>query len=727
MDIASTNIIISYQCCVVDIIGLDLCISIDWIATDYLLVTETENSKLRQLPFEIVDLRDLRSSFHRASISDFNTIAEGTELRAGISFPFDLVTTLLCNVPHKRILITTADDKATTYLHNHIIQSNRRHNHHNFCTVYSLFEADSPHQHCYEISTWDQTGCTIVVTTSAVASYHQFTNVNNADAAVINFNAHTSLGTNKMKEHVIEYYKSNKYVKYLDEQEGLVDKMKRQYLKRLEQQEEERRHLAQQAEEKRRAEQRKQRQLALQAEERRRAEQRKQEQRQLERREEERRRAAWRRYNAATTIFCWWRRRQLENHFKKLKEESTAATIIFCWWRRKLLSAYFEKHRAARIIQFWNRRCMFRNRCKRRSIIKRRKQLKLEAAASSSALRDRGQPLPPINHRQRYRRKQRARRQRHSKRSRPSRKRGQHERGRPPNPTQPQQSQQQSIERRDNELGIALSNSGRSSIRGSVIGSVHNNSSELKTAGPYVLGRDLRRRDSNGRVTALGAALQSSELSSKESVIGDTLHGNESSSRGSTAETPQQDSSESHRSSTQPISSLKSKSSRRRRRRRRRRKHPRTNHHQKDEASTSKRHTPTYPSSDAHLSNISDLCDGIRRQLHQASSSDRHLLKFVCQLVLQTIDNQPTEPSIIDKIESPSTSTSVNNTPSSTTNNESFSSIKNVDSHTPKSTTTTKLTELPCSVSITTEETTTRHEKPVTYLHALIGTTSNFG
>jgi hypothetical protein len=461
-------------------------------------------------------------------------------------------------------------------------------------------------------------------------------------------------------------------------------------------------------------------------------EQQKKEQRQLEQQAKEKRRT-----EAATTIFCWWRRRQLDNYFKKMKEESTAATTVFCWWRRMQFQGYIEQHRAARIIQCWNRQCMFRIRCKKshtattiqcwhQSIIKRRRQLKLDAAASSSALRDRGQPLPPINHRQRYRRNQRARRQRNSKRSRPSHKRGQ-PRGRPPNSTQPQQSQQQSIKRRENVLGIALSNSGRSSIRGSVIGSVHNNSSEMNTAGPYVLGKDLRRRDSNGRVTALGTALQSSELNSKESVIGKTLQDNESSSRGNTAEKPQQDSSESHRSSTQPISSLNSKPSRRRRHRRRRRKHPCTNHHQKDEASTSKRHTPTHPSNIAHLSNISDFCDGIRRQLQQASSSDRNLLKFVCQLVLQTIDNQPTEPSIIDKIEPTSTPPSVSNKPSSTINNEFFSSIKIVDSHTPKSTITTKLTELPCSVSITTEETTTRPEKPSTYLQALVGTTSNFG
>ena len=173
-----------------------------------------------------------------------------------------------------------------------------------------------------------------------------------------------------------------------------------------------------------------------------------------------------------------------------------------------------KRSKAATTIQLW-----------RQSIINRRKQLKLDPAASSSALRERGQPLPPINHRQRYRRNQRARRQRNSKRSRPSRKRGQ-PRGRPPNSTQPQQSQQQSIKRRENVLGIALSNSGRPSIRGSVIGSVHNNRGELKTAGPYVLGRDLRRRDSDGRVTALGTALQSSGLSSKESVIGKPLQSN---------------------------------------------------------------------------------------------------------------------------------------------------------------------------------------------------------
>ena len=367
--------------------------------------------------------------------------------------------------------------------------------------------------------------------------------------------------------------------------------------------------------------------------------------------------------------------------------------------------------RAATTIQAW-----------RRGVVTRRRQLKLVTAASSSPLRDRGQPLPPINHRQRCRRKKRAQRQRNAKRHRQPRKRGQ-QRGRPPNPTQPQQSQQQSIKRRENTLGIALSNNGRSSIRGSVIGSVHNNSSGLNTAGPYVLGRDFRRRDSNGRVTVLGTALQSSGLSSRENVIGKTLQGNESSSRGNTAETPQQDGSASHRSFTsQPISYLTSHSRRRRRRRRRRRKQPRTIHRQKDGASTPQRHTPTYPSSNAQLSNISDFCDGIRRQLHQASSSDRNLLKLMCQLVLQTVDDQPIEPSAIAKIESISTPTTVDSNPSSPTNNESFSSINIVDSHTLKSTT-TKLTELSCSAYINTEENTTRREKPSTYLQALIGTT----
>ena len=99
----------------------------------------------------------------------------------------------------------------------------------------------------------------------------------------------------------------------------------------------------------------------------------------------------------------------------------------------------------------------------------------------------------------------------------------------------------------------------------------------------------------------------------------------------------------------------------------------------------------------------------------------------MCQLVLQTIDNQPIEPTTLDNMESTSTPTSVSNKPSSTINNELFSSIKIVDSHLPKSTTTPKLTELPSSVSITTEETTTRNEKPSTYLQALVGTTSNFG
>ncbi len=433
---------------------------------------------------------------------------------------------------------------------------------------------------------------------------------------------------------------------------------------------------------------------------------------------------------------------KVTNNLKQVEEkrqavlESAAATTIFCWWRRNQLRCYFEKQQAARIIQLWNRRRMLSIRCKalhaattiqrwRRSLVNRRKEDKLAEAALSSPLRDRGQPLHQLSRRTRHRHKLRAERQCNSKRYRSKRKRGQR-RGRPPNPTQPQQSQQQSIKRRENTLGIALSNNGRSSIRGSVIGSVHSNSSELNKAGPYVLGRDFRRRDSNGRVTVLGTALQPSGLSSRENVIGTTLQDNESSSRGNTAEIPQQDSSKSHCSfTTQPISSLTCKSRRRRRRRRRRRKQPRTIHRQKDGAPTSQRHTPTYPSSNAHLSNISDFCDGIRRQLHQASPSDRNLLKFVCQLVLQTVDNQPIEPSPIDKIESISTSPTVDN-PSSTTNIESLSSINIVDSNNPKSTT-TKLTELSSSANTNTEELTTRREKPFTYMQALIGTTSNCG
>jgi hypothetical protein len=452
--------------------------------------------------------------------------------------------------------------------------------------------------------------------------------------------------------------------------------------------------------------------------------------------------------SAATTIVCWWRRRQLDDHFKKMKEESTAATTIFCWWRRKQLGSYFETHRAARIIQLWNRRCMIRIRCKashaatliqrwRISIVNRRKEDKLEDAALSSPFRNRGQPLQQLSRRTRHR---------HSKRYRSKRKRGQ-KRGRPPNSSSQQLSRQQSIERRENVSGYALSNSGRSSNRGSVFGSVHNNSSGHITAGPYVLGKDLRNKKLNRRGTELGEALQF-----------------ESSSRGNAISNSIQAGSESSHSPTQPISSPTKKSRRRRRRHRVRRNRRKSILSTKDEASPSHRHTPiaSHPSFDANLStmSMSNFCDGISHQYQQASSKDRNLLiKFMCHMVIQTIDNQTIEPSTIDNTESSiSTPTTVSSNPSSNestedesedavslelqshvaeveTNlnqhladfNESFSSINTVDSNTPKSTLTSLNAELPSSASINTEEISTRHEKPMSYLNALIGTTTNFG
>jgi hypothetical protein len=157
---------------------------------------------------------------------------------------------------------------------------------------------------------------------------------------------------------------------------------------------------------------------------------------------------------------------------------------------------------------------------------------------------------------------------------------------------------------------------------------------------------------------------------------------------------------------------------------------------------------------------MSNFCDGISQQYQRASSKDRNLLiKFMCHMVIQSIDTQAIEPSTIDNTESSlSTPTTVSSNPSSNEStedesedavslelqshvaeveanlnqhladfNESFSSINTVDSHTPKSTLTSLNAELPSSASIITEETSTRHEKPTSYLNALIGTTTNFG
>jgi hypothetical protein len=128
-------------------------------------------------------------------------------------------------------------------------------------------------------------------------------------------------------------------------------------------------------------------------------------------------------------------------------------------------------------------------------------------------------------------------------------------------------------------------------------------------------------------------------------------------------------------------------------------------------------------------------------------------------MVIQSIDTQAIEPSTIDNTESSlSTPTTVSSNPSSNEStedesedavslelqshvaeveanlnqhladfNESFSSINTVDSNTPKSTLTSLNAEVPSSTSINTEEISTRHEKPTSYLNALIGTTTNFG
>jgi len=146
------------------------------------LVEETGKSKLRQLPSEIVDSCDLRSSFKNARRGYVREDGD-TDLI------LDHFINLLCavsNTKSRQLLITTADDATTHCLNDHILQFIRQNNFQHTRRVYCLFETDSPHQNCDKISTWDHsTGFTIVTTTSAVASHHRFIDSVGADLAVI--------------------------------------------------------------------------------------------------------------------------------------------------------------------------------------------------------------------------------------------------------------------------------------------------------------------------------------------------------------------------------------------------------------------------------------------------------------------------------------------------------------------------------------------------------------
>ena len=414
--------------------------------------------------------------------------------------------------------------------------------------------------------------------------------------------------------------------------------------------------------------------------------------------------------NAATTIFCWWRRRQLKCYFRQQQVRRIAANTIFCWWRRRQLNNYFRPHKYARVIQNCLRRHFHKvRRVKtthaattiqvwRRYIVKRRKQIKLAAAELSHSFRDRGKPLSQqskIGRRTRYRRKKRAEAQRHSTRSRPSRQRGL------PRVRPPHNNRQQPTQPVDNK-GSVLSNA------------LHSR-------------RELSRR---GNVSGQEALHNQLELSSRGNVSGKALHNHSGSS------------------SSSGIAVHNDSSTRRTSRRRRRRR-------KKCNASGLLKHGAV------------SVRDVFRLQLQQAAPGDRTILiNLLFEVLKEAVDslsitntshhhlpdelmhhpssNQQSShsspssksdesPSLSVTVDCPSSSTHVElpTLPTQTGPPPSISSPEDLQSHSsstlvenPSPPSTTVLVDLPLSSTTITEETSTRRKQPTTYLQALIGTTT---
>mmetsp|Transcript_5455 Transcript_5455/g.7885 ORF Transcript_5455/g.7885 Transcript_5455/m.7885 type:complete len:664 (+) Transcript_5455:505-2496(+) len=464
---------------------------------------------------------------------------------------------------------------------------------------------------------------------------------------------------------------------------------------------------------------------------------------------------------------CTARYKELKSSFEQLQSkerralhdkqqhEASAATTIFCWWRRIQLGSYFAKHQAARIIQLWTRRCLLRLRCKasqaattiqrwRRSIVNRRKEDKLAEAALSSPLRDKGQPLQQLSRRTRHRYKQHAERQCNSMRYLPKRKRGQR-RGRPPNYEgepellEPLQEIQQSVkslqesfdtmEERNQQLAernqqlvdantqllqelrairrlLSSSNNGTKpepvlhnpselSCRGNVIGnSLHNSSVSGSSCRESVLvknhrhgGEELHHHDATITQDVIGAALPS-RLSGSESVL--------------------------ENSRPTPISSPKGKSSRRRRRRRRHRskrwkRNKRTLFAIDCIANMSNQPTAVnskLSGSSSRLTSLDETHSISSTSISSPSTSSEMTSSSVVSSQLTTSKLETSIPIVLNELQSSSSSTPIVDT-------------------SPSSTTT--LVELTPLTSINTEENSTSHEKPISYLQALIGTTTNFG
>ena len=389
--------------------------------------------------------------------------------------------------------------------------------------------------------------------------------------------------------------------------------------------------------------------------------------------------------NAATTIFCWWRRRQLNNYFRP---HQYARVIQNCLRRHLHKVRRVKTTHAATTIQVW-----------RRYIVKRRKQIKLAAAELSHPFRDRVKPLSQQSkpgRRTRYRGKKRKEAQRLSKRNRLSRKRGL-PRGRHPN-----QACQQPTQPVDNK-GIVLSNA------------LHSR-------------RELSRR---GNVSGQEALHNQSELSSRENVSGKALHNHSGSS-----------------SSTSGVAVNNDSSTRRKSRRRRRRRKKCNASGLLKHGAVSVRDVfrlqlqQAAPGDRTILINL--LFEVLKEAVDSISITNTSHHQLPDELMHHPSSNQQSSHSSpsSESVESPSLSVTVD-CPSSSTHVElptlptqtepppSISSPEDLQSHSsstlvenPSPPSTTVLVDLPLSSTNITEETSTRRKQPTTYLQALIGTTT---
>lgn len=343
---------------------------------------------------------------------------------------------------------------------------------------------------------------------------------------------------------------------------------------------------------------------------------------------------------------------------------------------------------------------------------------------------------------------------------------------------------------RDKDGKLSCSKSSASSNNGIIKKSVHHNTSELSCRG-NVIGTTLHEPSVSGlssRVSVLdnshrhgGDNLHHHDATiTQQQVIGAVLP-SESSGRENVLDKSVQQSSGVVRRKEAPISSSRGKSSRRRRKRRRRRskRWKRIDHTLKKCAALAISHipTPNHPVSQPDLLPMSTFCDKMKQQHQLASVEDRNvLLRSMCHLVIKSIDAQAIHPSAIDCL-APFNPTAVNSIPSEISRSTSADEAHSTSSFTSKSTSnpsisskmtsppvvaskrtksdlvtpkpiiqnelqpsssTYKVDNPPSSTSttvglpspasiITEEETSICHEKPMSYLSALLGNATNIG